>query len=339
MFSTLDRSFRGWLGLPPRDIDANQRGIGHYERGEFQEALRAFDEGLRHEPYSASLLCNRANACYRLGRHEQALADYTRALEAMPLLDGYYGRAMVLSELGRTKEAIADLDAALRLDRTATLVLNARGNLWTALDRLDEAWADYDSVLRLNPNHAEARAMRGRLSDLLGRPDEAMTDYEVVLGGGVDAEPNVLGTTHNNRGHIHHRGGEYARAHADFVEAIALAPELPNGYKNLAWLQATCLDSNYLNGRAAVANAVHAWDLSQGQQLEWLDIVAASYAEAADWRAAIQWQERAVANAAESRRQLQAARLELYRSSQPYRDAANRRFCEDRIRAYLAAQM
>jgi tetratricopeptide (TPR) repeat protein len=333
MFSTLHSSLRGWLGLPSAETDANQLGIWHYERGEFEEAVRAFDDGLRRAPLSAGLWCNRPNACYCLGRHDESVADYTRALEAKPILDGYYGRAMVLTELGRKEEAIADLDAALRFDRTATTIYHARANLWLELDRLDEAWADYDSVLRLDPTRADARGMRGRLSDLLGRPDDAMADYDAVLHNDAGVERLVLGTTHNNRGHIHHRRGDYARARADFAAAIARAPELPNGYKNLAWLQATCPDSVYLDGPAAIANAQRAWELSKGQRLEWLDIVAASHAESADWTAAIEWQERAVANAAENDRPEQAARLALYRSNQPYRDAANRRFCEDRIKA------
>ncbi len=217
MFSTLHRSIRGWLGLTPGQTDANQRGIWHYEHGEFHDAVRAFDEGLRQAPRSAGLWCNRANACYCLGRHEEALADYARALEAKPILDAYFGRAMVLAEMGRTEEAITHLDAALRLDRTATLIYTERGNLWSKLDRLDEAWADYDSVVRLDPTHVHARAMRGRLSDLLGRPDDAMADYELVLRSGGDVDPRLLGTTYNNRGHIFHRCGEYARARADFL--------------------------------------------------------------------------------------------------------------------------
>ena len=333
MFSTLNSSLRGWFGLPPGEADANQLGIWHYERGEFKEALRAFDEGLRNAPRSAGLWCNRANACYCLGGHEQAVADYTRALEAAPILDGYYGRAMVLAELGRPQEAIADLDAALRLDRTATMIYHARANLWLGLDRLDEAWADYDSVLRLDPTRADARGMRGRLSELAGRPDDALADYNEVLSSNAAVEPLVLGTAYKNRGHIHHRRGDYARARSDFMNAIARAPELPNGYKNLAWLQGTCPDSMHLDGNAAVANVHRAWDLSKGKRLEWLDIVAAAHAEAADWPAAIDWQERAVANAAEHQRPEQAARLALYRSGRPYRDAANRRFCEDRIKA------
>src|SRR5262245_14050146 len=287
MFSTLHRSFRGWLGVRPSATDANQRGIWHYERGDFQSALRAFDEGVRQEPLSAGLWCNRANACYCLGRHEEAVADYERALAAQPILDAYYGRAMVLAELGCTEEAIADLSAALRLDHTATIIHGARGTLWLELDRLDEAWADYDSVLRLDPTRADARGMRGRLSDLLGRPEDALADYEEILRSSAAVAPMVLGTVYNNRGHIHHRRGDYARARADFVEAIARAPELPNGYKNLAWLQATCPDPAYLDGHAAVAHAQRAWELSKGRRREWLDIVAASYAEAGDWPAAI----------------------------------------------------
>jgi tetratricopeptide (TPR) repeat protein len=334
MFSIVQKSVRGWLGLPPAETDANQLGIWHYQRGEFEEAVRAFDAGLRKAPRSVGIWCNRANACYCLGRHEEAVADYTRAIEAKPTLDAYYGRAMVLAQMGRKEEAIADLGEALRLNRTATELYYTRANLWSELDRLDDAWADYDSVLRLDPTHAEARGMRGRLSDLLGRPDAATADYDAVLrpDAAVGVKPRVLGTTHNNRGHIHHRRGDYARARADFTAAIKLAPKLPNGYKNLAWLQATCPDSTFLDGPGAVANAQRAWEISKGRRLEWLDIVAAAHAQAADWPAAIDWQERAVANASEKDRPEQAARLELYRSHQPYRDAANRRFCEDRIK-------
>jgi lipoprotein NlpI len=54
--------------------------------------------------------------------------------------------------------AIADDDAALRLDPTLADIFNARGELWRRKGDRPHALADFGAALKLNPQHEAARA-------------------------------------------------------------------------------------------------------------------------------------------------------------------------------------
>src|SRR5207244_689234 len=82
----------------------------------------------------------------------------------------------------------------------------------------------------------------------------------------------------------------YSRAVSDFDEAMRLSPALPNSYKNLAWLLATCPQPEFRDGAKAVAHAQKALELSDHKVVEWFAILAAAHAEAGNFEEAIRWQ-------------------------------------------------
>ena len=87
----------------------------------------------------------------------------------------------------------------------------------------------------------------------------------------------------------------------------------------LAWFQATCLDQRYRDGKKALANALHAVELSGGKRSPSADTLAAAYAECGDFAKACEWETTAIAIAIERQKQECHSRLELYKQGKPYR--------------------
>lgn len=116
-------------GLLERPQPEVERGLRAYEKGEFTEALRLFDEAKQKLPDSARVEFNRGVALYKLGRLEEAKAAFGRAAEVdTGELQGrdYYN-------LGNAWAGLHDDRQAIRAFRRA-LVLNpadeqARHNL------------------------------------------------------------------------------------------------------------------------------------------------------------------------------------------------------------------
>ncbi len=86
-----------------------------------------------------------------------ALIDNAKTSKA-DRLKALIARAGAYSARDMIERAIADYDAALRLDSTLADIFNARGELWYKKGDRRRALADFTAAIKLNPDHAAARA-------------------------------------------------------------------------------------------------------------------------------------------------------------------------------------
>ena len=99
--------------------------------------------------------------CGALIDHEKtAKADRLKALEAR---GGAYARK------DEVERAIADYDAALRLEPGQADLLNARGELWWKKGDRPKALADFGAAIKLKPDHQIARDNHRKLARELER--------------------------------------------------------------------------------------------------------------------------------------------------------------------------
>jgi len=71
-----------------------------------------------------------------------------------------YHHALYLSMLGRKEEALNDFQRAIIIAPRFCEALNAMGNCLDELERYDEAVRKFDKVIEIDPNHTEARIKR-----------------------------------------------------------------------------------------------------------------------------------------------------------------------------------
>ena len=85
----------GLLESDPATIFFNRGNIA-LEAGQFEAAVKEFDEAVKLRPDIAELIGSRGYAYYRLRKYDQSIADYNRAVELSPDYAGaLYGRGMV----------------------------------------------------------------------------------------------------------------------------------------------------------------------------------------------------------------------------------------------------
>jgi tetratricopeptide (TPR) repeat protein len=99
---------------------AYQEGELFFEDGEYDQALEKYGEALAAQPDLPHYVRAKARALMQLGRDEEALRWFDRAVELQPFFGGTYAnRGILYDRMGEYDKAVADYEKALELDESA----------------------------------------------------------------------------------------------------------------------------------------------------------------------------------------------------------------------------
>lgn len=100
--------------------DDVSRGLDSYEAGRYEEAVDSFTSALLEAPSDPLLNYNLGNALYKLGRFEDAQAQFQKVAESGATPDlrekALYNLGNTYFQQGKLEEAVQALEAALKLD-------------------------------------------------------------------------------------------------------------------------------------------------------------------------------------------------------------------------------
>jgi hypothetical protein len=118
------------------------------------------------------------------------------------------------------------------------------------------------------------------------------------------------------------KGGLFADAMEICRQSILLDAKDDWSYNQIAWIKATCPEASLRDGKEAVSAASKACELTEWKNFDWIDTLAAAYAETGDFKRAVQFEEQALRTGIppESDQKEMRERLSLYKQSRPFRD-------------------
>jgi tetratricopeptide (TPR) repeat protein len=331
-------------------LAANDRGVASFKKGEVDKAIADFTEAIRLNPKVVSAYVNRALAANTKGQLERALADCDAAIQLDPKLavaysvrgvawerkdehdkaiadcdqaihldpkleNAFVARAAAWLNKGELDKSLADCDQVIRLDANDPMAYVTRGRVWFNKGALDKVLADDNEAIRLNPRLARAFSDRGLAWLQRGELDKALADEEQA----IRLDPDAIALS--NRGLVWERKAQYGKAVADYSEAVRLNPTFVTALINRAWIHATCADSHYRDGKAAVLDGTKACELTGWKNPRYLTTLAAAYAEAGDFASAVKSEEKAIELSREKSKGKLGPPLELYKARKPYRSS------------------
>lgn len=199
-----------------------------YERRDYQDALTSLQAVVEDNPHFADVR-NLMGLCLSfLGRPEEAIEQFDRALEANECyIEALLNRAITLNELGRFDEARTTFDQAGDCEQrdstrfpasVSARIANAYlqvGELYMAASAPVEAAAEFRRALDLRPHFHDIRNRLGEALLQTGALDEARTEFERVLDGNdrfVRARLNL--------GLVLYRSGDAGAARAQWLECL-----------------------------------------------------------------------------------------------------------------------
>jgi tetratricopeptide (TPR) repeat protein len=136
---------------PIRDrTDAREfvtRGNHYYTNGEYDNALRDFDEAVRLDPKNAKAYYGRACARTRLDQDVKALADFSEAIKLDPKdVSSFVDRSVLHAHRGEWQLAIDDCDSALKIDPKYVAAITNRAMIRATC--VDQAFRDATKALK-----------------------------------------------------------------------------------------------------------------------------------------------------------------------------------------------
>jgi tetratricopeptide (TPR) repeat protein len=247
---------------------------------------------------------------------DRALRDYGDAIRLDPKNASYYrGRGLVWHSAKVYDKAIADFDEAIKLDPKSALAFIGRGASRASKHEYGKAIADDSEAVWLDPLAITAYDNRGLAWHAKKEFAKAIVDYNAAIR--LDSRHSLA---YCNRGNAWAALEKFEKALADFNEAIRIDEKCASAHGGRAWIWSTCPDAKYRDGKNAVKSATRACELTEWKDSQLLNVLAAAYAEAGEFAAAVKWQSTADAlRSGDLEKTSGQSRLKLYEQKLPVR--------------------
>lgn len=154
----------------------------------------------------------------------------------------FFSRGNAHSNKGQYDQAIADFSKAVEINPRFAEAYYNRGNAYRAKREYKEAILNYTKAIEINPtNDMAAYQNRGHIYIVIGEYDRAISDFNKA----IEINPR-LAEPYNNRGCANRFKAEYnylrklpyrdsvRRAIMDFNKALEIRPSYPEAYYNRA---------------------------------------------------------------------------------------------------------
>ncbi len=163
------------------------------------------------DPLTARAYTNRGILLFKKGDLDDALADLDAAIRINPGLAGaYVARGAVRRAKSDIKAALADFDRAISIDRNLSQAYDQRANLFLDLGDITAALADIKRSLALDP-----------------RSDGAIAEFDRA----IELNPKMA-WAYQGRGTARMAKGDFEPAIVDFSRALELNSKIAVAYMN-----------------------------------------------------------------------------------------------------------
>jgi tetratricopeptide (TPR) repeat protein len=259
----------------------------------------------------------------RQGKIPLAIEHYRKSLQLQP--DSAYvhnNLGFALAIQGNYAQAVTQFNQAIKLKPDLAKAHNNLAKAFVAQNRFDDAFEQFRQALRLKPDspalmndiaflmvtHPELESSDANEATRLANRACELTNYKNT------AFLRTLAIAYSSE-------GKFKEAIERMKDILEIEPNNSDAKNNLAWIFATCSDSNMRNPSEAIRLAQEACDATNYKNTGKLDTLGAAYASAGRFDEAIETMQKALSLVDKNDKytvgQFQQ-HLDLYKVSKPY---------------------
>lgn len=166
------------------------QSLAAFNETDYDQTIKNSQEALRYAPKNPEIYAMLGNARIRQKQYEQAIIDFTKAIEVSATPASYYAsRAWIYSDLLDNTNRLADMERAAELEPTNAKYQFFAGKYKQSIseDRFKMALDNYNKAISLKPDYLEAYTERAAYYMTFGDFDKALKDLRKAerLGGDV----------------------------------------------------------------------------------------------------------------------------------------------------------
>lgn len=237
-----------------------------------EELISVLDQFIETEP-TAERYHLRGIAQQVLKNYPAALADFAASLELKPENVAIYVNRRNIRRLQREYDlALTDLNHVIQLSTKDANAFYIRGLIRLEQKQLDSAVDDLTKAIQQEPHMVAALNARGITYRELNQFEQALQDFNQAIKAN-----NFVSEVFSNRAAIWEQQSEFESAIKDYQRALELNPASAVAHNDIAWLYATCSDTNFQNPTRAVKHARKACELTGFDDWNLLDTLATAY--------------------------------------------------------------
>jgi tetratricopeptide (TPR) repeat protein len=228
------------------------------------DAITVADKVIALNPRNQYAYINKGNALHATARYQQAIEQYTKAIEVAPgWVRAFYRRGRSLNEVERYEDAIADFDRVILIDPQYSLALGARGFSHRVLGHFDKALTDFTAATAADPKDDWSYIERGMVLLQRNENEKALADFDT----GISMAPTVT-WYYGQRGIANQRLGKIEAAKADFQRVLTTVKDDAIANLHLGQIYEKAGDKGAAKAfyRAAMAGTVSDPDTREAQK-------------------------------------------------------------------------
>jgi tetratricopeptide (TPR) repeat protein len=304
-------------------IAHNCLGEYYLRQGELTLAIQECTKAIKINPAWANAYINLGSALAKEGKYVAALDQFRQAVELNPDIAGaHYNLGKALGTQGQFDEALEQFQATIRLEPDWPAPMNDFAFLVVTHPELKSR--DVNEAIRLasrvcvltNYTNAAFLSTLAVAYSSANRFSEAVQTLETAL----NLDPNSA-ALHNGLGDVLLSQGKFKEAIGQMKRSLEIEPNNPDAKSDMAWILATCPDSNMRNPSEAIRLAQEACIATNYKKASKLDTLGAAYASAGRFAEAIEAAQKALSLVDKSQPGLLKTiqgHLDLYKTSRPY---------------------
>ncbi len=234
MFSSAIEELKTAIRLNPEDAESYYLlSFTYGEEGKFDEATKAAKKAINLNPRFGKTEANLSLGLYKRKGYEDFLTVSKDKIGENPSF-GYYAMGLAYKNKGLFKEALAELEKAIKADPGNSLVREQIGEVYLFTGKNEEAIKAYLEALKQDPDLPKLANNIGIAYHRLGKLEEAVSWYKRA----ISKELNYA-VSWNNLGVAYYHSGAPKEAFNCLKRAKEINPEYVDPYLNIGLVYMT----------------------------------------------------------------------------------------------------